>query len=137
MDSYYADSFAAQDAGLGLFLAIYGVVFLIAMALNIIVIIGQWKIFVKAGKPGWASIIPIYSTIVMLDIIKRPVWWIALLLLVPGASLVLGIMMAMDLAQCFGKSQGWGVGMLWLLSFIGYPMLGFGKDTYTAPARVA
>jgi hypothetical protein len=112
------------------------VTYLIAFVLGIPMLIAEWKIFVKAGKPGWAVIIPIYSTIVMLEIIKRPIWWF-LLLLVPGVNIVIMIIMYMELAECFGKSKVWGFFMLIVLSFIGFLILGFGKDSYTAPTRSA
>jgi len=39
-----------------------------------------WKFFVKAGKPGWASIIPIYNILVELEIVGRPWYWLLLML---------------------------------------------------------
>ena len=57
-----------------------GIVPLIFMLLIAAVIIaGVWKVFVKAGKPGWASLIPIYNIVVILQIVGRPIWWLVLL----------------------------------------------------------
>ncbi|HSW99856.1 MAG TPA: DUF5684 domain-containing protein [Patescibacteria group bacterium] len=108
----------------------YGIVLgLIAL----LMIISMWKIFVKAGKPGWAAIVPIYNTIVLLRMVKRPIWWI-ILLFIPVVSLIVGLMIYYDLAKVFGR----GVGTFLLLIFvpiIGFPMLGFGDATYNTPAQ--
>lgn len=96
-------------------------------------IAGMWKVFEKAGKPGWAAIVPIYNIIILLQIIGKPLWWIVLLL-IPIVNLVVFIIVSMEVAVCFGKSKGWGVGLLFFLGFIGYPLLGFGDATYKAPA---
>ena len=59
--------------------ALGGSVFmLVCLALSLIVVAGFWKTFTKAGKPGWAAIIPIYNVVVLLQIAGRPVWWILL-----------------------------------------------------------
>ncbi len=97
-------------------------------------IIVFWKIFTKAGKPGWACIIPVYNIIVMLEIIKRPVWWL-ILLIIPFVNIVFAIIISMDMAVAFGKSKVWGFFMLFILGFIGYPILGFGSAQYSAPSR--
>ncbi len=91
-----------------------------------------WVVFTKADKPGWAAIVPIYNIIVMLEIVGRPTWWIFLLLFCPPVSLVLGIIMAIDLAKSFGKGGGYAVGLI-LLPFVFYPMLAFGDARYLGP----
>ncbi len=97
-------------------------------------VIGMWKTFQKAGKPGWAAIIPIYNTIVMLQIIgENP--WLVLLLLVPIVNIVFAIIWAVRLGKCFGKSGVWSFFLLILLSPIGYMLLGFGKATYQGPLK--
>ena len=106
---------------------------LIYLAILVLVIAGMWKVFMKAGKPGWAAIIPIYNLIVLLQIVGRPVWWI-ILFLIPIVNFVALIIVGMDLAVCFGKSKGWGFALLVILPFVGYPMLGFGEAAYSAPA---
>jgi hypothetical protein len=109
------------------------VTLIIYLAIFALVLAGMWKVFEKAGKPGWAAIIPIYNFIVLLDIVRKPIWWI-ILLLIPLVNFIIMIIISMDLAVCFGKSKGWGFGLLVILPFVGYPMLGFGQDKYTAPA---
>ena len=98
----------------------------------IFLIASIWKVFTKAGQPGWASIIPIYNIIVMLQIVGRPWWWI-LLLLIPIVNLVIFIIISIDMAKSFGKGAGFGIG-LFLLGIIFYPILGFGNATYQGPS---
>ena len=106
---------------------------IVYLLILILMIAGMWKVFEKAGKPGWAAIIPIYNIIVLLQIVGKPLWWLVLLL-IPIVNLVILILISMDLAVCFGKSKGWGFALLVILGFVGYPLLGFGDATYTAPA---
>jgi hypothetical protein len=121
-----------NDAGGG---AGAAVVLLIELAIIIVVIIGWWKMFEKAGKPGWAAIIPIYNLIVLLEIIGKPIWWI-LLFLIPCVNFIVSILVALDVAKSFGKSAGFGVGLAFL-PFIFYPILGFGDARYVGPSTPA
>jgi hypothetical protein len=93
-----------------------------------LVIAGMWKVFTKAGKPGWAAIIPIYNLIVLLQIAGKPVWWI-LLLLVPVVNLVIVILIWVGVANAFGKGTGFAIGLLFL-SPIFVPILGFSDARY-------
>jgi hypothetical protein len=90
-----------------------------------------WKIYEKAGKPGWASLIPIYNTIVSLEIIGRPWWWL-FLLMIPLVDIVVGIIIVFELAKVFGKGTGFGFGLL-LLSFIFIPILALDDSRYLGP----
>ena len=94
--------------------SIFGVIgILFALALTVVVIAAQWRIFEKAGKPGWAAIIPIYSTIVLLEIVGKPVWWI-ILFLIPFVNLVVAIMVFHQLSLSFGKDVGFTLGLIFL-----------------------
>ena len=104
-------------------------VMLIELAIAVLAIAGMWKVFVKAGEPGWAAIVPIYNIIIMLKIANKPVWWIVLFL-IPVVSLVIAILVGIGVAQRFGKSDGFGIGLA-LLPFVFYPMLGFGDAKFT------
>ncbi len=111
----------------------FGCVFFVIYAAIIILFIASlWKIFTKAGKPGWAAIVPIYNIIVLLEVVGRPLWWIVLLI-IPCVNIVAGIMITLDLAKSFGKEIGFAIGMI-ILPFIFYPMLAFGSATYRGPA---
>src|SRR5438046_6722674 len=132
---------AFQDAqeyprGGGIIGALFGGVFMIVwLVVLVAVIAGMWKMFEKAGKPGWAAIVPIYNIIVMLEIVGRPLWWIVLFL-IPCVSIVAWIIIAIDVAKAFGKDVAYGIGIA-LLGFIFIPMLGFGDARYVGPpARV-
>jgi hypothetical protein len=109
-----------------------GVVLIIELAILVVLIAGIWKIFTKAGKPGWAAIIPIYNLVVMLEIVGKPVWWV-LLYLIPCVNVVVAILVAVELAKCFGQGAGFAIGMVFL-PFIFYPILGFGDARYRGPA---
>lgn len=96
-----------------------------------LMIVSWWKIFEKAGRPGWASIIPIYNLIVGFQIIGQPVWWI-LLLLVPVVNVVIVFLANLELARRFGQDAGFAVG-LFFLGIVFLPLLAFGDYQYHAP----
>lgn len=87
-----------------------------------------WRIFEKAGQPGWAVIIPIYNLVILLRIVGRPLWWI-ILFLIPVVNFFVAAVVYIDLAKSFGKGTGFGIGLL-LLGFIFGPILGLGDATY-------
>jgi hypothetical protein len=116
---------------------------LIGIVLYVIYVIGLWKMFVKAGHPGWAAIIPIYNLWIWLKIAGRPASWFwvavaaAILSWIPVVGWILGVVwFVMYLLSCFSVSRnfghdvGYGIG-LWLLPFIFVLILGFGGDRYT------
>jgi hypothetical protein len=101
----------------------------INLALFIFFIITFWKVFSKAGKPGWASLIPIYNLYVILKIANKPGWWL-ILYFIPIVNLFVYIFSSVSIAKMFGKGTFFGIVMLVFLGFIGYPMLAFGKSKY-------
>jgi hypothetical protein len=104
---------------------------IIWLAIVILFIASFWKIFTKAGEPGWACLVPIYNAIVFLRIAGKPWWWL-LLFLIPLVNLVIMIMVTISFAKAFGKDVGYAIGLIFL-GFIFYPMLAFGDATYTKP----
>ena len=102
------------------------------LAFTILMIAAWWKVFTKAGQPGWACIIPIYNLYVWCQIVGRPWWWI-LLMLIPFVNFIILIILIIDLAKSFGKGVGFGIGLL-LLAVIFFPILGFGSAQYQGPA---
>jgi hypothetical protein len=125
-----ADNAAGTAAGiLGAGCGCVGTI--IYFAVIILTIIGLWKVFVKAGKPGWAAIVPIYNIVVLCEIVGRPVWWVVLML-IPFVNVIVAIILLIDLAKAFGKSAGFGIGLTFL-PFIFFPMLGFGAAQYRGP----
>jgi hypothetical protein len=103
------------------------------LALLVIVIIGGWKVFEKAGQPGWAILIPVYNVYILLKIAGRPGWWL-LLYFVPLVNIVIAIVVAIDIAKAFGQSALFGFLLLFLLCGIGYLILGFGNYRYQGRA---
>jgi len=91
-------------------------------------IAGIWKVFVKAGQPGWASIIPIYTSTFSRRSLGKPAWWVVLFL-IPFVNVIIAILLSIELAKVFGKSAGFGIGLA-LLGFVFYPILGFGDAQF-------
>ncbi len=116
---------AAGAIGALILLAIY-------LAVLVLVIAGFWKMFEKAGQPGWGAIIPFYNMYLMCKIAGRPGWWL-ILLLIPYVNFIFWIIVLLDLAKSFGKGVGFAVGMI-LLGAIFIPILGFGSAEYEGPA---
>lgn len=101
---------------------------------SILLATGTWYMFVKAGQPGWAFLIPIYNIIVMLEIAKKPTWWIAMMF-VPIANIVFLIMMFNGISINFGKDSGFTVGLVFLRQIF-FAVLGFGPAVYVGATAV-
>ncbi len=117
---------------------IFGTIFFIIwLLLIILVLVGFWKMFEKADRPGWASLIPIYNVYVILDIVGRPWWWL-ILLLVPFVNIIVWLLVCIDVAKSFGKDTLiWGVLLLFLLNGIGFVILGFSDAKYQGPVGLS
>ena len=119
------------------FLIVVGMMAYLAVVsvLSLLLLIAGWKVYSKAGRPGWAVLIPLYNLYVYTQIVKRPKWWIFLYLAVlitfagPLVGLLLGLFDSIRLAKAFGKSGGFGVGLA-LLAIIFLPILAFGSAKY-------
>lgn len=114
------------------YLAVGGVLWLVYMAMLVVMVVAGWKIFEKAGEEGWKVLIPFYNTYTLFQIAGRNGWGF-LLLFVPFVNLVVGIMLAIDLAKHFGKSVAFGIFGLVFFSIIGTLMLAFGSAKYVGP----
>ena len=128
MQSYDPNS-ASAFAGIA---ALIGVLLIPCLIVSVIAIVGQWKVYTKAGKPGWACIVPIYNLIVLLEIVGKPIWWI-FLFLIPCVNIIFIIWTINLLSKSFGQSEGFTIGLL-ILGFIFWPVLGFGNYQYLGPA---
>src|ERR1700739_4277017 len=124
MDYSYSSSGSLGSLGL--------VPILIIIAIVVFIYAAMWRIFTKAGKPGWAAIIPIYNAIVLLEIVGKPTWWF-LLFLVPCVNYVFIIWTVNLLSKSFGKSEGVTVGLI-LLGIIFFPILAWGDAVYLGPS---
>jgi hypothetical protein len=104
---------------------------IISLVIVVFLIISMWRVFSKAGQPGWAIFIPIYNAYVLCKVAGKLGWWV-ILMLIPVVNIVVALLVTLGVAQQFGKGAGFGIG-LFFLSFIFYPILAFGDATY-APA---
>jgi hypothetical protein len=109
------------------------VYWVIVLVIAVVCLVGMWKMFVKAGKPGWGAIIPFYNTYCLFEM-SFGTGWLFLLLFVPCVNAVIMIVMWIKLAQAFGKGAAFGVGILFL-PFIFLPMLGFGDAQFIGPVK--
>jgi hypothetical protein len=134
IDSGLFVTFAADADGGGImatFAAMMGTILLIFAAIFIFSVIVLWKIFDKAGQPGWAAIVPIYNAYVLIvEVCQLSIVWF-IVYLIPCTSFIAAIMVALKLAEKFGKEVGFAVGLI-LLPIIFYPLLAFGDARYRA-----
>ena len=128
MNSDYASILAIVGSVVGSMVWI-----LVELALIAFYMYCMWRIFVKAGKPGWAAIVPVYNILIELEITRLP-WWFIFLMFVPAANFVIAIFILFSMAKVFGKSTAFGFGLLFL-GFVFIPILAFGKDQYDSSAE--
>lgn len=105
---------------------------IIALAFGVFMLASMWKIFTKAGQPGWACIVPIYNIVVLCKVAGKPAWW-TVLFFIPIVSFVASILVSLGVAQQFGKGVGFGLGLVFL-GPIFYPILAFGSAQYSGSA---
>jgi TctA family transporter len=95
-------------------------------------IIAAWKVFTKAGQPGWGIFIPFYNVYLWIKIAGKPGWWLVLYC-IPLVNIVVSIMVTLVVGKAFGKSTAFSVFLLIIFGFIGIPILGYGSAVYTSP----
>jgi hypothetical protein len=122
-----------EGGGEGIIAAIGAMGTLFGLAIALVVLASLWKVFTKAGEPGWAAIVPIYNVLVLAKIAGKEMWW-GILLLIPCVGIVVSFILSIALAEKFGKGAGFGIGLA-LLPFIFYPILGFGSAEYETGMR--
>lgn len=118
----YEDAYYAAATG---FMAVY---LILILAIAVITIVGTWKLFVKAGKPGWAAIVPFYNSYCLFEM-SFGNGWLFLLTLVPCVNVVIMIMLYIKLAKAFGQSTAFAIGLIFL-NPIFMLILGFGSAQY-------
>lgn len=109
-------------------IGMFAFILLVSLVVWIVEVVSTWRLFAKAGQPGWASLVPIYNTYVLFQI----TWGQGarfLLLFIPIYNIILAIQTNIKLAKAFGKSTGFGIGLIFL-RIIMLPMLAFGNSTY-------
>jgi hypothetical protein len=107
-------------------------VVVVLVAFLVLMIASMWKIFTKAGQPGWAAIIPIYNALVFMEIIGKPWWWI-FFWTIPSLNIIWVIWAWNLMVKSFGKEEGFTIGVIFLW-FIFIPILGFGDSQYIGPS---
>jgi hypothetical protein len=100
------------------------------LLLTVVMVVAAWRVFTKAGRQGWAALVPGYNLLILLRITGKPLWWL-LLFLIPGVNFVASILVGVALARKFDKGALFGIGLTFL-PFIFLPILGFGASTYSA-----
>ena len=136
---------AAIIAALGaLSFCVAGLIFIVTIA----TIAGMWKMFVKAGRPGWAAIVPFYSDMIRNEISGTPVVWtyytwiiLALNMFTGGLAgfaplllLVIYFFTYSPLLKAFGRDNGTGSRLFALFfPYVVFPQIGFGANAYLGP----
>lgn len=109
---------------------------IISLVLCVFVLVCMWIIFRKAGKPGWAAIVPFYNLYVLFDI----TWGSGmrfLLMLIPIYNIILSIQTQIRLAKAFGKGGGFAAGLIFL-PYVFVPILAFSGASYQGvPVKAA
>lgn len=123
-NSYYGQTYDTVSIDPSVFV----VPMVIGLVLGILTIIGMWRIFNKAGVPGWGAIIPFYNMYLLFKITMGN-GWLFLLLLIPFVNFVMLIIVYVKLAAAFNKGAGYTLGLIFL-SPIFIMMLGFGSAQY-------
>jgi hypothetical protein len=130
------DMFATSSALSPFFVVVMLVLLVVFLGLAIFEVVAMWVLYTKAGKPGWAALIPFYNTWVMAEIAGKPGWWglYPLLFCIPVVGtiggIIISVILAIGLARNFGQSDTFGVVGLWLFNAVGYPVLAFGPAVY-------
>lgn len=104
---------------------------IIWLCVVVLMIAAQWKVFVKAGQPGWACIIPIYNIYIMTKIAGKPGIWV-LWCIIPFVNIIFSIWLINMISKSFGKDEGFTAGLIFL-GLIFWPILGFGSARYLGP----
>lgn len=95
-----------------------------------LIIISHWIIFQKAGRHGWAAIVPFYNIYTLCKVAGKPGWW-WVLYIIPIVNIVIAIIVAVNVSRKFGYGAVFGFFLLfWPFPFIGYPILAFGSAQY-------
>ncbi len=127
--TYYGDD--VPEEVLAVFAVVFGIFGLVLLAAAVVMVVSMWRLFERAGQPGWAALVPIYNMVVLLRVAGRPEWWV-ILMLVPMVNLGVAILLSIDLARVFGREEVFAVGLV-LMPFVFYPILAFGRGEYIGP----
>ena len=116
-------------------LLIFLIPLLIPLLLGIFMLVASWRVYAKAGQPGWGVLVPVYNLYLWCKIAGKPAWWV-LLLFVPFVNLAVMLLLSLGVAKAFNKSESFGV-LLALLAPVAVPILAFTEVVYAPPGREA
>ena len=105
----------------------------ISLGLVLLSVVAMWRLFSKAGQPGWHALVPVLNTYTLIKVSGRPGWWF-FLFFVPCVGYVAAIIVFYDVAKAFGRSSAFGVGTV-VLSPIFFAILAFGSSEHVATER--
>jgi hypothetical protein len=100
-----------------------------SIVVAIIMIIALWIVFTKAGRHGWAAIIPIYNVYTLVKTAGMH-GAVTILLFIPIVNIIVLLFVSFGVAKNFGKSGLFGFFGLWLFAVIGYLILALGSAKY-------
>jgi hypothetical protein len=117
-----------NELEVGGLIALLGAYLFFVIGLAVFAIVCLWRVYEKAGKPGWACLVPIYNIVVLLEIIRKPVWWL-ILMLIPIVNIVILIKVYRELARAFGQGVGFTLGLIFV-NIVFIALLAFGNFEY-------
>lgn len=123
---------AAEDAAREVTSAMSGTMMLVIFAVIILMIAAMWKVYERAGEPGWAVLVPIYNIYVLCKVARMSPWWM-LTVIIPLVNIIFAFVSSFGVAKRFGKGAGYGLGLA-LLPFIFWPLLAWGDSQPVAQA---
>lgn len=93
----------------------------------ILLFVGLYGVFQKAGEPGWKALVPVYNIVIWLKILQKPWWWV-FLVIIPAVGFYMIAVLVVLTANCFGKRK-FGEHVVAVIGFFAFiPWLGFAKD---------
>ncbi|MFQ3335748.1 MAG: signal peptidase I [Candidatus Arcticimaribacter sp.] len=66
--------------------------------------LGTYRLYIKAGRKGWEALVPIYNAVVLMQIIRRPKWWV-ILLFIPIINLMMFPAVWVETLRSFGRTK--------------------------------
>jgi len=100
---------AGSHAGVAIFAGVMIFTLIISLAFYIYIAIALMKIAKKAGvSNGWFAWVPILNVILMLQIARKPMWWL-LMFFIPVINIVFTVLVWMEIAKAVGKPEWWGI----------------------------
>lgn len=110
------------------------VIVLLMIIFALVLTFAMWRLYRKAGKPGWASIVPIYNIYVKCQIAGKPTWWTVVVMFVPIVGVVFEILLMLDFVRAYGKDTLYGV-LTIFFPFITVPIMAYDNNVrYVGPA---